>query len=441
MLRRRDLLVSVALVALIGMLAVVSFSDDSADGSDFSITSGQLDLAAALEGAVSGDVFILDRDSTLSGDATIISGVVVDDGGYSFIVPAEVTLLIKGEFISTGDLTVESRGSIVVSSGGLLSMDNDKDTNEAVVAGSLEINKGGTFNLGLNQESIFECLGRGVLRVDGVMVVGSSAWNSTVNIMKGTVTGELQISSGSVFKIFDSLDIGNPPEFLTDVNNDAEITGIITIDRDAGAYVLVYGQSSFDLSNIKYPAVWTKFTITGKEYATEYKDDTGKRTLVFPVTTSLKDVHVTEWKDAAGIAVNKDSNLQIGSTDVYGSAEKTVYRIVFTEDKSIRWVVGSIELGSSGVVDDAAYGTMRIISVTPASGYTGVPDIFKDGEPFKRGDTLTVTGDATFTTSNHYLEPSKSKVPGLAIVAVIALILLGILVATLIIKNKKAEAK
>jgi len=444
MFRKKGMLVLVALIALVGVLAVVSFSDDSSNGSSaLTMSNGPFDLATALDNAVSGDTITLSEDTTLSTDSTVSPGVTLDDGGFSLHIPAYVTLNVEGTFVSSGNLTVDFRGSIVISSsdpnmpGGVMYVDNGDNTTE--ITGSLEVYPNGTLNIGLNVSSTFECMGSGRLLVEGTMVVGYKALNSTVNVRSGTITGELQISDGSVFRIYNILTIGSPPTLMSELENKTVISGKVTLYTSSSPYILVYGQSGFSAANIKYPSVNTKFVAISSTYATEYKDMTGKGTIALPSTSSLRD-YTIEWKDSSGKVITDDSNIQIGSADyvvIEGSVTKKTYTMSFAADKSIRWIVNGISIGSSGEVTDGAYGAAYNINIKPAPGYSDTPTIFMNGVPFAAGTSFTVTGDVSFTTSNNYPVQSENKVQILlALLCIVAIIFILVLVA-LVMKNRK----
>ncbi|MDR2698377.1 MAG: hypothetical protein LBB30_01700 [Candidatus Methanoplasma sp.] len=437
MFRRRSLPFLIGLFALVGVLAVTSFSDGPADAAPL---ANGFDLAVALDNAESGDTVTLYEDSVLSRDAGIKSGVTLDDGGFSLRIPAYVTLSIEGVFFSSGNLTIDSLGSAAVASGGLMRIENNGNTAE--VAGSLEVYQGGTASVGQGSGgSTIECFGTGKLLVEGTMTVGSNILNSAVIVRNATVTGELRVSEGSSFRIHDSLAIGNPPALTSETVNPAVVSGKLTLEGTA--YVIVYGQPpagqpGFTTSNIN-PSVSTQFMALGKAYATEYKASTGSRTLVLPSTSSLKDYRLVNWMDSAGNVIAADSSVQIGADGhkiVYGELVKKEYRIVFSEDKSIRWSVGPTVIGSHGETK-GVYGAQYTISIRSAQGYTELPAIFMDGAPFAPGTSFTVTGDTIFTTSNNYPVPDEGLVPILVIILAIMLVILGISYTMLRMKEKK----
>ena len=438
MLGRKSVLISLTVIVLIGISAAASFSSGSADGDD--IIRSQFDLALALEEASGGDEIKLNGDAVLLRSATIKPGVTLDDCGFSLTIPAEAALGVEGVFVSSGNLKVDNRGSIAVAKNGLVSVDNNG--NVAEITGSLEIYSEGVFNLGLNENSALEILGTGRLLVEGTMVVGYDILNSTVNIRNGTVTGELLISDGSIFRVFDVLVIGNPPLLVTELDSSAKVSGKINLDSTA--YVLVYGKSDFSSTNIRYPSVNTVFTIAGSgTYATEYKDTSGKRTLVMPSTSDLKDWVLDKWM-ADNSVVTDGSGIQIGSTGyktITGTATKKLYNVDFAEDKSIIWRINGIDRGSSWTVRDAAYGAPYSVSVRPAPGHTGQPAIYVDGVQFPAGTLVSVaiTKETAFTTSNHHLESDSSNVPTLLIILGVMIAIFALVFTAYIVKNKKAK--
>jgi len=435
MLGRRYLLVSVALVALMGIFAVVSFNDNSAEVAS-AAEPGSFDVAAALESAAGGSTVTLDGDATLLRSVTIRPEIVLDDNGFSLTIPAGITLKVEGTFVSTGNLIIEYRGVIAVSYGGLITVDG----NTAEIAGSLEVYYEGVANIGHNESCILEMQWAGRLLVEGTMNVGYETLNSYVNLRNGTITGKLNISDGSVFKIYETLTIGSAPALITDQDSRTKITGVVTLDSTAG--ILVYGVSDFGPANIKFSSAKTVFTINGNVYATEYKDLTGKRTLTLPSTSNLRDWTISEWK-AGNTVVTNDSNIQIGAYEtVSGTSAKRNYIISFIEDKSIIWRVNGIDRGSS-FEEQGAYDAPFSVSIRPAPGYTDQPVIFVDGVPSTAGVpqiTVTIKGNTIFTTSNHYVAPSESLVPILLVILGVMIVILALALAALIMKNKKKQA-
>ncbi|MDR3075118.1 MAG: hypothetical protein LBU30_03640, partial [Candidatus Methanoplasma sp.] len=257
------------MIAFVGSLIAVSFTFENASAA---ADDERFDLAAALDNAEGGDVILMDSDAVLSRDATVKPGVKLDDGGFAISIETYAKLSVSGEFVSSGNLTVDFRGSVSVTSDGVMSIDNKG--NAAIVTGSLEIYKDGVIRIGMHESSTLECPANGRLMVEGTMILGYGTLNSSVDVRTATVTGTLQISDGSSFRVTDSLTVGSAPTLITDMKNTASVTGKVTLADSA--YVLVYGESSFGSGNIKYRAVSTQFILNGI-YATEYKDNTGKR--------------------------------------------------------------------------------------------------------------------------------------------------------------------
>ena len=373
-------------------------------GSSFTVTENTVftiytfDLVKELEKAVAGDTVSLLGDAVLSADAKVKAGVTLEDKGFSLTIPANVTLTVEGKAEITGKLLIDARGTVAVASGGMMTI-NNTDVNRTEVPGTLDVKKDGTLVIGDKRSSTFECLGTGRLYVEGTMKVGSGALNSAVHVRTGTITGTVQISDGSTFKIYDVLTIGSPPTLIEDLDNPASITGKFVLESTA--YILVYGKTDFSAANnIRYSAVSTKFSIQGETYAAEYKDQTGKRTITLPSTSYLKDYRLIDWKDASGNVVTNASNIQIGGIDVvYGEVVKQTYLIILREDKSIKWVVNGIEKGSSGE-EMGVYGATYVISIRPAQGTTEMPGILKDGMPFASGSSFVVTKNTDFATTS-----------------------------------------
>ncbi|MCL1811418.1 MAG: hypothetical protein FWG41_04300 [Methanomassiliicoccaceae archaeon] len=438
--KKSNLLVAVALFALVAMVAFVSFSGD-AESSDAAPVIGDspFDLAAALENAAAGDTVALGGDTVLSKNASVKPGVILDDCGFSLRIPEYTTLSVEGTFVSSGNLIVEFRGALAVASGGLLSIDRG---GEAEVAGSFEIYKGGIVNVGLEEKSSIYCYGNGRVMIDGVMTIGSNEKAhviSTVDVWNASLTGELRIGGGGIFKVYDIFVIGNAPVLTSEMDNDARIYGRVTLESTA--CVIVYGKSSFNSTNIISPSTWTEFVVLNKIYATEYKYTAGKRTLVLPSTSALKDYNVERWVDATGHAITDDTDIQIGSNgyrSITGELTKRTYTIVLAEDISIRWVVDGITKGSSGE-ESRAYDSKCTINIRLAPGYTETPSLFMNGVPYTAGTQFTVSADSIFATSNNYPAPRDSMVPTLLIIMAILLVILIASFIMLRTKNKSTE--
>jgi hypothetical protein len=435
MVTKKSLLVSIGLIVLASLIAVASFSGGPEDRSDATSLSSseQFDLADALDNAVSGDVIVLTENTALSRSASVKKGVILNDDGFSLTILENVTLGIEGELITSGNLTVQFRGSIAVADGGLISMDNEGKAAE--IHGLLEIYKGGAIKIGFNKSSVLRCSSStSILRVEGSMSVGNGTLNSDVEVRNGTIAGELSISGGSNFRVFDVLTIGHAPTLINDTNR-ASLTGKVTITDSA--YILVYGNPGFTSANIMFPSVSTQFQVLGNVYATEYKDINKKRTITFPSTSSLRDYSLAAWKDSGGNEITGASGIQIGSNDykvIYGEVVKKTYKIVLTEDSSIRWVVNGKDRGSSGV-EEGVYGASYTISVRLAK--STLPEIFKDGTPYVADTLFTVTGDTTFTTSNNYPSPKGDIVVPLLIVLGVLLFIFVLLVIVIRSRNAK----
>jgi len=393
------------------------------------------DLAKELDRAVAGDTVSLLGETTLLSNATIKPGVTLDDKGFSLLIPAAVTLTVEGKFDSTGKLTVDVRGSIIIASGGEVFI-NNTDEKKTEVSGTLDVGKNGTLFIGNKKASTFECLGNGRLTVEGTMKVGLGALNSSVFVRNATVTGNIQISDGSVFRIYDVLTIGSAPVLITEIDNPASITGKFTLDT--AAYILVYGKSDFTAAkNIRYPAVSTAFKILGEVYATLYKDQTGKRAITVPSTSSLKDYRLINWKDASDNIITNASNIQIGSVDiVFGEVVKRTYAIILKEDKNIKWVVNGLEIGSSGEVD-GVYGSSYTVYVRSAPGKTELPGILRDGQPFTPGSSFIVTAITEFATTNKSSDSGNNLL--IPMLIVIVAMIAALAAATVIMKKKAKE--
>ncbi len=433
---KKGALLTVACLAVLAITAVsfVSLDSEDTDADD------PYDIANLLDNATTGTVR-LTEDSWLSRDATVKNGVILDDNGFSLKIPSYVTLSINGEFKSSGNLEIGSRGIIGVPSEGKLSVNNEGHS--FTVFGSLEVYRGGTLTIGdLKSGSKIESFSNSRVLIDGDMFLGYRTLNSNADLMTVTISGSITISDGSIFRVSDNLTIGNIPTLTTELNNTTSVNGIFNITDNA--YVLVYGKSEFNLNNIRYPTVNSKFMIQGDVYATEYMGTTGNRNIVIPSASSLRDYTLESWKDSQGNKVPSDLSVPIGSPEyksMYGEVTKRVYRIILTEDDSIRWVVNGITKGSSSV-EEGVYGATMTIGIRLAQGYTELPTLKMEGVPFAPGTSFEVTGDVTFTTSNNIPPVENDIMPTLLVILAILLVVLAILYLALRhVRSVKDKAK
>lgn len=436
MIDKKNILAAVGILALAMMISVTLVENTTSD-SDASYVSGDgFDLADALDNAKSGDTIVLSDSATLSRDAIVKSGVTLNDNGMDIKMPQYVTLSIEGTFISSGNLDVGYRSTVTIANNGELRI-NHIEEKSMTVSGSVEVYSGGDLNIGLEKSSTFECRGNGKLLVEGTMRLGDKITNSVANVRTATITGTVAISDGSSFRIYDSLTIGSAPTLTTDMKNNTKITGkFILIDP---AYALIYGSSSFTANNLKYPSASSQFLIQDMTYATEYRDASGKKTLVLPNTDSLKDYKVENWKDTNGNVITAENNIQIGAVgykSIISEMTKRTYSITLTEDQSIRWVINGISKGSSGV-EEGVYGASMTINVRLSQGYTELPSIKMDGVPYTAGTSFVITGDVVFTTSNNYPTPEKDILPTLLAILCILIVVLVMLVIVLKKRDQK----
>jgi hypothetical protein len=440
MLKKRCLLVSIAVIALAGVLAAVALSDEPADGADvITMSPCSFDVVAALENAVSGDTVTLDGEAVLGGNATVKEGVVFSDGGFPLTIDENAILSVYGQFVSTGNLTIHPGGGIIIASGGEVKIDNewtaDSEKKPRVnIDGTVNVSKGGVLNIGIEKNSYVRCFGD--MYIEGDIVVGSGKLCSKVDTGAVTLRGDLQVNNGSVFLVREYLIVGKPPIHF-DEKSDASVSG--KVDLTAASYILVYGESSFNPAlNIRSPprTVSTDFIIQGNTFAAEYKYRNGTSNIIFPSTSELTDYYLVNWKNSAtGEIMTEDVPVRIGAVkEITGEVTKQTYKIVLTKDESIRWVVNGIEKGSSGE-EKGVYGASYKIDIRLAAGYTELPTLFRDGKPFAAGTSFTVDGDTVFTTSNYYLEPSGSPVT--VLITILVALLIVFVVSYMLLINKK----
>ena len=444
---KKIVLISVVVILLLGLVGIVYFVTDTTDESvASSIDDDPFDLPTALINAVSGDVIEMQEDALIYSNLSVNPGVILNDMGFSLIIQLSSTFVVSGELISSGELSI--RGTVVVVDGGCLTIENNgnsagRDKKTATVTGTLNVFEGGTLNVGLLNKSYLSFIDNGKLWIGGDMNVGNASISnySVVDVINGSITGNLQISSGSTFRVSDVLTVGTPPSLTTDMSSNTVVSGLVTLGSTA--CIIVYGEASFfNGKNIKY-AVYTNFLFDNKyAYATEYKSTTGNRTLILPSTNGLIDCELENWKDSNGNVISSDSNIQIGTigyTTIYGEVSNKIYNITLSKDNSIKW----IQVGNNGVTTElsgvvpALYNSSYTISIR-ATGNAPLPTIYMNGAPCDGTSvSFKVTGNVTLATSNNYRTEDGGGSSSLLIVLMIIIIILVIALAVLILKYRK----
>jgi hypothetical protein len=424
---KKNMLVLIALTMFASLLIIgLSQSDESSAESD--------DLATLLENANPGDTVRMNSDMTLSRDATVKSGVILDDGGNSLSIPFNTILSVRGEIKLTGDALIS--GSLFMLSGSKGSIDGNVE-----LFGSIEsLNGANDLRIGTNADVTITGEGNSRILVDGNVDIGSSTHKATLSVRNLYVTGTLTIGDNSDIFVNRLLSVGLVPTMITDDLDTTRINGKITLSNDA--YGIVYGNSAFRANNLKNPSVNTQFLVTymggTTPYATEYINTSGNSTLVLPTAQELIDFTLVSWKDSASQVIPEDNNTVIGSTDyktVYGETVRKNYTITLTQDDSIRWLVNGTV--SSGQVE-RGYGTTVTIDIRLMPGYSELPSLKMNGLPYEPGTSFIVTRNALFTTST---DAPAGGIDMITVILALAILAIIILIVAVVLVKKKEEKK
>ncbi|MDR3205496.1 MAG: hypothetical protein LBT41_00115 [Candidatus Methanoplasma sp.] len=395
----------------------------------------------------SGDEVVLLRDTALVEDATVRAGVTLVDDGYALDITDDTTLTIEGTFLSTKESDI--LGNIVVKNGGVVKFDG----NGYVLAGSITVEAGGIVIVGENSTAVINGIADGAIYVAGSFEVKNP---STVDVFKTTVVGagHLTVGTTATYTVRESLVIGEPPTLLTNLANDAQVTGKVTLD--AAAYVLAYGDSTFLASNLTNTSVSTAFQIAdlgneatskqrealGENYAVIYADALTLETIVYQKANELKDFKLLGWfyDDSLQIRVNPNALPVIGAdATLYGQFEAKKYLVTFSYHEGVNWIVNGVGQGNSKAVE-YNYGTTLKVHASVLPGYTGTPVLTVNGGSYSADANWEVTADATFAANADSVKAvvesadTDEKLGLIEILLIIIVIIIGIIMIIVAIK-------
>jgi hypothetical protein len=429
--KKKGMLILTALVVLTVAMVVMPGSDDHVDAAVID-TDGQ-DLATLLNNAKTGDVVNMTSDATLNRNAFMDNGVTLNTNGYVLTIPLSVTLTNEGTINSTNMLIIE--GTIVVF-GGTLNIDGEME-----FSGLIDVRRSesirGTLNIGTKTDTTVNGVGNSRISIAGYGEMGYGSYKAIVLVRNLFVSGEINISAQSQVHVLGELRVGNAPILTADMVNDTIFKGSVALDLNT-THAVVYGKSTFNLSNLKNPSVNTEFRIGSDTYAKEYMNANGIRNVTLFSAEELVDQKLQSWRDAAGNIVTEETGARIGSTGyttLTGEITTREYTLTLVEDTNIRWIVNGIAQGSSGSMS-IAYNNSVTVNARLASGDGEIPVLKKDGAVYEPNTSFRMTNDAVFSTSNASESGGFDLVFALIVFSVLMVAILAIVV---IIKKKNLK--
>jgi hypothetical protein len=390
------------------------------------------DVATGFNIVRTGETLELITDAELRYDATLIAGATFDDKGYTMTIPAGKTLTVNGIYKSTspGKLITERNstggiGTLVINNGAATFPVGTTIENN----GSIKVNTAGTFTL----DGTMNGFGTGVLVIDGTFYA-----NGAVNaISELELKGTLKIGTAG-FTVMDLIIVGAEPILLSALQNNASITGTITIG--SAAVVLVYGNSSVTKANFTYPTGIgeTKFVYQNLStvYATQYGALPGvPGTLKYLTCDSLKDFTLVGWYESAGLTpatevtpsrfatVEFPGNIAV----LYGYFVPKTFTVTLSDySEGINWVVNGKNHGMSDVIT-FNYNDPVKVSVRVLNGFTGTPVILKDGGAYSANTEFKVTENTVFTVSGVKVADPPKDDGGLTLIEILLIIIVIII--------------
>lgn len=413
MLHAMITMIAIAVLS-IGAISLI-YDDGTSEASAFIGDADQFDLIAELEAAESGDIITMPVDCTISTDATVKFGVILETNGHSLTISNRSNLVVNGMFTVAGDFSIYERSSLIVSNEGEATF----VSGNVQFLGTIEVLGSGIITIPTGSTAKIVGEGYSFLNIDGTF----NFHGGSISIRDVTLTGTLSISDGLVFTVLNLMNVGTAPTLTTEMVSDATVTGKITLLQGSG--VMVYGKSTFNANNLKNPSTKTQFMIKNDVYATQYGNTHTTRTLSLPDGSELKDYSLKNWKDSSGNIISSDNPTPIGKhSTLYGETELRLYDIRLSKDDSIRWIVDGTVYGSEAIVKKP-YGTNIKVDILLNSGYTDLPSIRVNGVDYEPRTNFKVLDNATFITLGG--DPS----PGMDLTTIL-LIVLGIVILILL---------
>ncbi|MDR0887637.1 MAG: hypothetical protein LBM39_00420 [Candidatus Methanoplasma sp.] len=420
------------------------------------------DVATAIGLATSGDVIDLLRAAWIRKDVTIIAGVTLNDNGNALSIAKGATLTVNGTYTSTGRVIAADGGSvgtpslvrgiignITVGNGGIATFNGV----EYEFTGVIDILAGGKVIIGDKATTKIDGVfsppaaadAKGSIQSAGELILGNGTYNGQIYIDKLTLTGSavFTVNTGSFVGIFKILTIGAPPTLLSDLTNNVDVDGVITLDP--AAYALVYGESTFSDSNISGTPEVTVFLVgntakyIGKTYATEYTAAGATVIVVPPATVQLKDFTLVGWFIDSQLSVPYVTypGSDIGVYPVlYGNFTPKQYEVTLSYNEGVEWTVNGIGYGTSKLLL-INYGDSIRVDAKALPGYTGTPTYTVNGSSYTAGAAYTVTGDAAFVVSGISTAEAPAEDNSLTLIEIlliIIVIIIGIIMIVVAIK-------
>jgi len=425
------------------------------------------DVGTALNSlSQSGDTVLLIREATLVKDATVKSGVTLQDApGADLIIPNDVTLTVQGTANFNNDGTLD--GKITVANGGVVNV-----TSNVTATGAVEVQSGGVLALAggnidtLSTLTIFDG-GSVALTNDttGAVPVYSYLEVNDFFMLPGTGSAaSLSIEKDAQVYVDNSLTVGSVPTVSANNTNTAKITGVVTLDSNAVA--TVYGNSTVDSTNFEATTVSSTYWIGSNVFQTVYVD--GNAISLLPALyPDLSDIQVLDWNNdqmlngiwlsyfltnpdapfVGDTVATSTASVHSDWTNLYAKFVPRMYDITLTYTPGVTWVVNGKQIDGSNNPQSIAWGTTVTVQALVNPGYTGTATVQKDGTSVSNPYSMTVTGNATFSIKDGSVQVAGSGSSGektyggltlieiLLIIIVIVIIIIAIIIAIRLMRS------
>ena len=391
------------------------------------------DVATGFNVVRTGETLELITDAELRYDATLIAGATFDDKGYTMRIPAGKTLTVNGIYKSTSPGKLVTERDLINGGVGTLVINNGTATFPVGTTvennGSIKVNTAGTFTL----DGTMNGFNTGVLIIDGTF----NANGAVTAIAELELRGTLKIGSAG-FQVVNLITVGTEPTLLSALQNNAVLTGSISIGP--AAVVLVYGNSTVTKANFTYPTGIgeTKFVYQNLStvYATQYGALPGvPGTLKYLTCDNLRDFTLVGWYESAGMTPATEVTPSRFATSefpgsiavLYGNFVHKTFTVTLSDsNEGINWVVNGVGQGPSKVIT-VNYGAKVKVNVHVLNGFSGTPVILRDGGAYTANNEITVTDNTVFTVSGVKVADPPKDDGGLTLIEILLIIIVIII--------------
>ena len=404
------------------------------------------DIATALNVvSVSGDNINLRQEATLFEDATVRTGVTLNDAvGAWLVIDEDVTLIVNGTLnLNSAPMAIppfsmnEIRGTLVVNGEA-----NFGKTTEVALYGSILVASNGVLNFkdtaGMDDYSADLDT---VLDIAGTVNVAAGAW---VDVGIIILTGKASVKTGGDLYAYTELQIGTKPTLSTDSANSAVIEGVIGISGNCT--IFAYGAfaikddtagSKNNINSFTNGLVKTQYFIGENLYVTLYcRDDGSVLPLQMIYEDQLLDIIIIDWNnekllrgDWLSVELKSATPPEIGGTGwekVYAKFEPRMYNVTFSYTPGLTWVLDGVNIDGGKIVE-VAYGKSIKVTAEVQPGYEGTPVLKANGSTYTAGSAYKIVGqDVVFTASGVSLAGEK-KDDGLTLIEILLIIIVIII--------------